>query len=49
MSFWKTYKKIVDFLVPDWLFKWLKKYPYGPLIIVIALYIINLLAPLVSG
>lgn len=47
MNFWKTYNNIIGFLVPDWLFKWLKKHPFTPLLIILVLYIINFVAGLV--
>ena len=41
MNIWKIYWKIVNFLCPDWLFNFLKKYYYLPFLLVIILYVGN--------
>ena len=41
MAIWKAISKVSNFLVPNWLFNGLKKYPWLPLIIVIILYVGN--------
>lgn len=41
MNLWKFIQKISDFVIPDWLFRWLKKHPFMPLIIVLSLYVIT--------
>ena len=41
ITIWYIIKKTTDFLVPNWLFNWLKKHPFLPLIIVLLLYVGN--------
>jgi len=41
ITIWYILKKTIDFLVPNWLFNGLKKYPCLPLIIVLILYFVN--------
>lgn len=42
MGIFSKIKKIVDFLVPEWLFNLLKKYPWFPLIGVIIAFILSI-------
>lgn len=40
-TIWFYLSAIVNFLVPNWLFEWLKKNPFKPLIIVLILYLLS--------
>jgi len=40
-TIWYYLAALVNFLVPIWLFNWLKKNPYKPLVIVLLLYTFN--------
>lgn len=38
ITLWYILRKTINFLVPDWLFNFLKKHPFLPLIIILLLY-----------
>jgi hypothetical protein len=41
MKFWKILSQIINFIIPTWLFHFLQKYPWVPLLIVTMVYMIN--------
>lgn len=41
ITFWYILWKTINFVVPNWLFNFLKKYPFIPLILVILFWIAN--------